>query len=250
MRHQDPPARVDASRPRHAIVCHGAGSSGAAARLLVPPEVLGAVEVAYPDDRTGDVDEVIGVIDAWDRALDHDAERVVVGISLGAHAAARWASRRRIDPSLSLVLALPAWSGRPGPAAAATRASAEQVRRRGIAAVLADLAATDLGDRAPILDLLSLSWSEYDADGLADALDRAATGHGPTESELGALQCRAAIAWWDGDPFHPSEVGLAWSRVIPGARAAQIPWPAMSEDKGALGSRAARLLGLHGPGAP
>ena len=261
MRAQEPTGREEAIRPRHAIVCHGAGSSGAAARLLVPPEVLGAREVAYPEDRTGDVDEIIGVIDAWDRALDDDAERVVAGISLGAHAAARWAARRRPqgspssqpsrparrpDPPLTLMLALPAWSGPPGPAAAATRASAEQVRRHGIDAVLADLAATDLGDRACILELLRLAWSEYDADVLADALGRAAAGRGPTNVELGALRCRTAVAWWEDDPFHPAEVGLAWSRAIPGAHAAHIPWTAMTDYPGTLGTIAAGLLGLHG----
>lgn len=232
---------------RHAIVCHGAGSSGAAAKMLIPPEVLGARDVAYPEDRTGDVDEIIGVIDTWDRALDDDAERLVAGVSLGAHAAARWAALRSSGPPLTLMLALPAWSGPPGPAAAATRASAEQVRRHGIATVLADLAATDLGDRAPILDLLSLAWSEYDADVLSAALDRAASGRGPTQAELRALDCPAAVAWWENDPFHPPEVGLAWSRAIPGARAARIPWPAMAEYPGTLGTVLTGLLDLSGP---
>lgn len=263
MRAQRPAARNEPIPSRHAIVCHGAGSSGAAARLLIPPEVLGASSVAYPEDRSGDVEEVIGVIDAWDRALDDDAERVVAGISLGAHAAARWAARRRRsdsgrtgpragqpDPPLSLMLALPAWTGPPGPAAAATRASADQVRRRGISAVLAEMTATDLGDRATIVDLLSMAWSEYDAESLAAALDRAAASHGPTQNDLAALRCRAAVAWWEDDPFHPQEVGLTWSRAIPGARAAHIPWTAMSENPGALGAGAAGLLGLLAPRPP
>lgn len=231
---------------RRAIVCHGAGSSAAAARLLVPPDSLGAQEVAYPEDRTGDVEEVMRVLDAWDRGLDEGTERVVAGISLGAHAAARWAARRPRGRGerLTLVLALPAWTGPPGPAADATRASARQVRQLGIAGVLDSLAASDQGERAPILDLLALAWSSYDEDELARALERAAVGWGPTAADLRSLACPASVATWEADPFHPRDVGRAWAQALPRGREAPIPWTALAERLGTLGTLAAGAAGL------
>ncbi len=230
--------------PRHAIVCHGAGSSGAVARMLMPPPTLGADVATYPEDRSGDVEAVMRALDAWDAAVPDGAERVVAGISLGAHAAARWCAQRARGETLTVILALPAWTGVPGPAAQATLNSAQQIRDRGIATSLETLRAAEHGDRALIVELLDLAWSAYDDDALAAALERAAAGAGPSRDELASLRGRAVVAWWDDDPFHPREVGLQWARDIPRARGARIPWGDMTRSPACLGRITGRLAGL------
>jgi hypothetical protein len=103
------------------LLAHGAGSSpDVVLRLLAGALPVGAVPLAI--DARGPVDDLVGRLHA--AAL---GRRVVLaaGISLGAHAVARWALAG--GAAQELLLVMPAWTGVPGAVAALTTVSAEAV---------------------------------------------------------------------------------------------------------------------------
>ena len=57
--------------------------------------------------------------------------RLIAGISLGAHAAARWAARREAHRLDGLWLVLPAWTGEPDEVAALSAAAADEIAAEG-----------------------------------------------------------------------------------------------------------------------
>ena len=192
------------------VLAHGAGSTGEAARALLG--LHDRADVVTIEDRTGDVESVIADIDAAIETHPDCAE--IIGVSLGAHAAARWASDRDEGPALTCVL--PAWIGAAGRTALATADAARGIRESGIAVTLATMAtATSHRD---IAELLAMAWSNYTDEQLHTCLDNAARGRAPTDDELAAIRLPVTITGWYGDAFHPSSTACAWSRRVPGAR--------------------------------
>ena len=163
--------------------------------------------------------------------------RLVGGVSLGAHTAARWAAA--CGPGLDgVVLVLPAWTGTPGTVATATAASAELVDLLGTAGALA-AAGTAVGWVAAEL---AAAWPAY-GDGLAASLRAAAVAPGPTRAELAALPVPAGLVAFPDDPMHPAAVAHDWAAVIPRAAVRELPLAAPAADRSVLGTAALAALG-------
>ena len=198
------------------VIAHGAGSSGrAAAALLGPLNPTGdPADVHLVEDRTGDITHVI-------EALEHAVASspvcsTVIGISLGAHAVARWAARASSasphGPLPRLICVLPAWSDSPGAAAAATSAASTAVRAEGIAALLARL--DEVGTNPDVIGLLRIAWADYSDASLGHCLMTASTGLGPSPQELASIRAPVGVVGWMGDDFHPAGVSREWARHL------------------------------------
>ncbi len=224
--------------PPVALLAHGAGSSpDAVVRLLGPAFGPGVRLVPVP--ARGSVDDTVAAL-----ATAHARHRGDVvaagGISMGAQAVALWALEA--PGGLDVVLALPAWTGQPGPLAALTTSTAEEIERSGSAGVLARLRAS--GDHADdwVLDELEQAWSGYDDAALAAALRAAAASRGPTLEQLAALTARTAVVGLREDPLHPEQVAREWAAALPRAALALVDRHAPQRDRGALGAAARQAL--------
>ena len=171
--------------------------------------------------------------------------RLVGGVSLGAHVAARWAAGGPDAALEGLVLALPAWTGPPGAVAAATAASADLVERLGTAGALA-AAGTAVGWVAAEL---AAAWPAY-GDGLAASLRAAAAASGPTPGELAALAVPAGLVAFRDDPLHPATVAREWTAALRRAALRELPLAAPATDRSVLGAATlAALATARRPGA-
>ena len=184
------------------VIVHGAGSTGAAAASLVGARP----EAVLLEDRTGDVQRVAESIEAT-LASREDCTSLV-GVSLGAHAVALWASRTRL-PLPHLACVLPAWMGQPAAAAAATAASARAIAVDGATGLLTRLAAQAAHD--DVIDLLRLAWSDYDDATLVKCLLRASEGRGPSANDLASIPAPVTVVGWRGDDLHPASLALEWA---------------------------------------
>jgi pimeloyl-ACP methyl ester carboxylesterase len=186
------------------------------------------------------------VVDGYLRVLDRAARDgdglLVGGVSLGAQVAARWAARRAEPGLAGLLLALPAWTGEPGaaPAATAAAASAAALRRDGLAATIEWTRA-----RTPewLGRELARAWSQH-GDGLADSLEAAATALGPTEDELARLRVPVGLVGLRDDPVHPLAVARRWHALLPRSALVTSTLAALGKDPASIG-RAAVLAWLR-----
>ncbi|AIJ24872.1 alpha/beta fold hydrolase [Amycolatopsis methanolica] len=166
------------------------------------------------------------------------------GISLGAHLAAEWAVRNP-GRCAGLLLAMPAWCGRPGdaPASLAARASADLVDSRGLTEALR-LATAGV---APWLAAeLTRAWRRH-GEGLAASLRVAAAHAAPTLDALAGLDVPVGIAACTDDPVHPVAVAHAWAEALPRAVVQETTLTALGADHESLG-RAALLAWLQAGG--
>ncbi|MGQ0479540.1 MAG: alpha/beta hydrolase [Pseudonocardia sp.] len=182
---------------------------------------------------------------------DGDAVPLVGGVSLGAHVAARWAADRAargLPGPAGLLLAMPAWTGRPdgAPAAVAARSTARALRRDGVAATAADARA---GTPRWLGDELTRAWSRH-GNGLADSMAAAAAESGPTAADLARLRVPVGIVGLTDDPVHPVEVASAWRALAPCAALITTSLAATGRDPETLGRAAAlawlRAVSAHG----
>jgi len=210
------------------VLAHGAGSTGQAARRLLGWEQR--TDIVAVEDRTGDVDRVLAGIDAAVTAYPGCAE--IIGVSLGAHAAARWAIGRVDGPALTFIL--PAWTGPAEPTAAATADAAQGIGEVGIASTLEGL--REAAAHEDIVELLGLAWDRYTDEQLRACLATAARGRGPTSLELDEIRLPARIVGWYGDVFHPASTVVEWSRHVPAARVALAARPSIPLLQAALRS--------------
>jgi hypothetical protein len=219
------------------VIAHGAGSSGTAAARLLGATAWGdsGEDLVLIEDRTGDVERVIRAIDA---AVAQGAECThLIGVSLGAHAVARWASGSAPGRLPRLTCVLPAWTGAPGPAAAATASASAEIADQGIESVTRRL--TSQAEHPDIVRLLRTAWSDYSDAGLADCLATASTGRAPTPDELARIGAPIDLVGWHADAFHPVDVIHEWMRHLPRARAAIAAGPTIG-----LLQRALATLGV------
>jgi pimeloyl-ACP methyl ester carboxylesterase len=221
-----------------AVVLPGAGSSAEfVRRAFARPLRDAGYRLVAPEPVPGP-----DLVPASFRALDAAAEtygprlRLVGGVSLGAHTAARWtaASGAGLD---GVLLVLPAWTGAPGPVAAATAASAELVDRLGTAGALA-AAGTAVGWVAAEL---AAAWPP-NGDGLAASLRAAAAAPGPSRAELAALAVPAGLVAFADDPLHPAAVAYEWAAAIPRAAVRELPLAAPATDRSVLATTALAAL--------
>ena len=206
------------------MVLPGAGSSADFVRraFLLPLRAAGYALVApQPVPGADLVPAAFRSLDA--AAAEHGPRlRLVGGISLGAHTAARWTAACRADVD-GVLLVLPAWTGAPGGVAAATAESAGLVERLGTAGALA------------------AAWPAY-GDGLAPSLRAAAAAPGPTPAELSALGVPAGLVAFPDDPLHPAAVAHEWAAAIPRAAVRELPLAAPAADRSILGTTALAAL--------
>jgi pimeloyl-ACP methyl ester carboxylesterase len=209
--------------------------SGVGAETITPPTPAGSRLVSG----------YLRVLDAMASA-PQARPLLVGGVSFGAHLAARWALRNP-QRCAGLLLALPAWSGRPGtaPASLAARASAGLVESHGLETALR----LSTAGVAPWLAAeLTRSWRRHGA-GLAASLRVAARSPAPELEALRRLHIPVGIAACVDDPVHPAEVAHAWAAALPRASVTETTLAALGEDRESLG-RATVLAWLRAGGTP
>ncbi|MEB3071299.1 alpha/beta hydrolase [[Mycobacterium] vasticus] len=186
-----------------------------------------------------------GLIAGYLAALDDAAARsgpiIAGGVSIGAAVSAAWALQHPRQV-VAVLAALPAWSGTPdgAPAAQAARFSAEQLRRDGLAAVVAEMRASSpawLGDE------LTRSWTAQWPQ-LPDALEQAAAYVAPTLTELGKLSVPMGVAAAVNDLVHPLPVAAEWADAAPRAALCTVTLDAIGADPTALGAACVTALEL------
>lgn len=247
---------------------HGAGSSADFISRCFTPAALGVTQVRAIQCRRADQQ-----LDALDRELAALAGRVgagqdptctsrrliVGGVSIGAHAAARWAARHPtpLAPRTSapgsaeglsgLVLVMPAWIGPAGAVAGLTGHAADQITRFGIAgslvrireSVSASLPADDW-----VLDELDRAWSGYTREELAATLAMAAATAGPTVDELARIRCPTIVIALADDPLHPLDVAERVAAAIPLARLSVLTRSEIQADRTAFARAASAGLSI------
>ncbi|MEU5696965.1 alpha/beta hydrolase [Actinosynnema sp. NPDC020468] len=189
--------------PSHAVLLPGTASDEVfIASVFTTPLAHAGVMLEAPPSRS-----VTARLAALDAAWD-GVPLLVGGVSLGAHVAASWAVAHP-ERCAGLLLALPAWTGAPhgAPAASAAAASAAAVTGVGVAGALADVTGW-LGAE------LRRAWTRY-GDDLVPALTEAATCPAPTLAQLAGLTVPVGVAAFEDDPVHPAEVARAWADALP-----------------------------------
>jgi hypothetical protein len=213
-----------------AVVAHGSGSSADFVRRAFGRACrAAALELVTWDDRTGDVDAVAAELG---RLVDATGARVVGGVSLGAHAAVRWAAGRDLD---GLLLALPAWTGRPTTTAALSAAAAQDVERDGLDATVARL--SSLGWVGAELDR---AWRRYDEATLIAALRATARSWGPAPLTMARIRAPAGVVALADDVFHPEDVASTWARCLAAAHLTVLGRDAPADDVAVIGDAAVR----------
>ena len=193
------------------LILHGAGSSGAAAAGLLGDALDGHGPVHLVEDRSGDVSAIIRRLDAAPLRVD-----VAIGVSLGAHALARWAAVGVRTPPL--LLCLPAWTGAPAEVARATAHTADRLSLEGRTRLLSALPSSSESGEGRLADLVRTGWAAYTEEELVAALRMAARQRGPTVAELRSIEIPCAIVGWRGDHLHPHVVAEEWASLIPRAQ--------------------------------
>jgi pimeloyl-ACP methyl ester carboxylesterase len=221
------------------LLLHGAGSCPATVRALLGPACPPGSRVVAPalDGGTTDTVELIAAL-VVEAAAAGRPVGLVAGISLGAHAAARWAAASGAAVPLGLVM--PAWTGPPGQVAAATLAAAQEVDRVGREQTLARIGTEHPGDW--VVAELARGWRSRDEDALVRALRAAGTSTGPTEEELAAVTGPAAVLALAEDPLHPEAVARSWAGLLPQGALEVVARDAPATDRGVLGTAVRRLL--------
>jgi pimeloyl-ACP methyl ester carboxylesterase len=220
-----------------AVILPGAGSSADFVARAFGPALLAAGYVLVAPPPVPGSGVVTGAVRALDEAADRYGTdlRLVGGISLGAHVAARWAAAGAVPGGL--VLALPAWTGAPGAVAAATAASADTVDRLGTEGALAAA-----GDAVPwVAAELAAAWPAYGT-GLAGSLRAAAACPGPTVAELAGLDVPAGVVAFTDDPLHPYGVAREWAGALPRAALRALTLADAAADRAVLGHAALAAL--------
>lgn len=176
------------------------------------------------------------LIDGYREALDNAAQAqpiAVGGVSIGAAVAAAWALTHP-SHAVAVLAALPAWTGSPdsAPAATAARHSAQLLRRDGLASATAQMRAS-----SPrwLADELTRSWlGQWPS--LPDAMEQAAAYVAPTCGELERLTVPMGVAASIDDPVHPVEVGIEWVAAAPRAALRTVTLDEMGADPAVLGA--------------
>jgi pimeloyl-ACP methyl ester carboxylesterase len=226
---------------RYAVMLPGSGSSvDFITRAFGTPLQHNGYALHVVPPATGR-DAVRASLDALDAAVARYSPALVGGVSLGAHLAARWAAGHATQGLRGLLLALPAWTGRPGPAAAASAHAAARVEALGTPGALAEAAAHA---ESWVAAELAAAWPAY-GDALAETLRATAASWGPTPDELRRIGVPAAIAAFADDPLHPLAVAEQWAALLPQATLTTLPLAAPAADRTLLG--AATLAALPAP---
>ncbi|MEB3030936.1 alpha/beta fold hydrolase [[Mycobacterium] nativiensis] len=222
-----------------AVLLPGTGSDDDYIRRAFSPPLrrVGVELIAHRPQPEG---LVAGYLAALDAAAAQTGPIIAGGVSIGAAVAAAWALRNP-GQVVAVLAALPAWMGSPdsAPAAHAARYSAEQLRRDGLAAVVAEMRASSpawLGDE------LTRSWTaQWPL--LPDALEQAAAYVAPTAAELATLAVPMGVTAAVDDPIHPLKMATEWVSAVPRAALCTVTLDQIGADPAALGTACLTALG-------
>lgn len=221
-------------RPSRAVLLPGTGSDEIFVRsVFAGPAAAAGITIRTPRPPGGE-NLVVGLLTVLDD-LAREGALLTGGVSLGAHLAAEWATRRR-DRCAGLLLAMPAWHGGPedAPASLAAKASAGLIDREGLERALA----LSVADVPPWLAAeLTRAWTRH-GDGLAASLRVAADHPAPTLDALRELDIPTGIVACTDDPVHPREEALAWAEALPRAAVREITLGELGADRESLGRAA------------
>jgi pimeloyl-ACP methyl ester carboxylesterase len=168
----------------------------------------------------------------------------VGGVSVGAHAVARWAAHDERAAELEgLLLVMPAWTGTDSGTAAITEASAKALRREGVHAELLRMSLDRSLQHDWVMSELSRAWPRQ-ADTLAAALLRTARSRGPYISELAQLNQPVGIVALADDVLHPESVAERWHHYLRRSAVVQVARHAPAKDRSVIGVAAVQALQL------
>lgn len=210
--------------PEYALVLPGSASSVDFLRRAFAPILGTAVIVPVPTD-AGDADAIADDLRRARLAVPLGARVLVVGVSLGAHAAALWAADLPRRPAKAghadhLVLSLPAWTGPPDAVAALSAAAADQLTDGGLEAHLQRLEEEFPGDW--VADEVTRAWRGRSTAEVARTLRATAVSAAPTTAQLRRIQLPTTVLALAGDPMHPESVARTWAASIPCCRLAVV----------------------------
>jgi pimeloyl-ACP methyl ester carboxylesterase len=230
-----------------AVVLPGSGSTAEfVARAFATPLAAAGYALVTADPPPADP-VVPDPVEVWALALDALTRReqvaLVGGVSLGAHAAARWTAR---EPGRceGLLLVMPAWTGEPDAVAAVSGSTADEIDRLGAEALL-----TRLRGLAPrgsagawVVDELDAAWHRRGRVELVAELRGVAASAAPTEQELGRVTAPCGVVALRDDPLHPAAVAHRWAASLPRAALETVDHRAVARDRAVLGSAVLRAL--------
>jgi pimeloyl-ACP methyl ester carboxylesterase len=231
---------------RTAVLAHGAGSSGDFVQrsFAAPLRAAGWRLVSYDLRGHGGSSPVR---DPSRLGLDRHVQDLLAvagrvgatllgGVSMGAHAAVLAALDQRAPTELAgLLLALPAWTGKPEAVAAANGLQAAELRTVGTAAVLDRVCRDHPGW---VADELASSWPTHDPIAFAAVLEALSVSSAPSVADLSQLRVPVGLVALDDDPMHPAAVAERWSRAIPNAALERVAFDAPAADRAVLGRAA------------
>ena len=219
-----------------AVLVHGAGSSTDFVLRAMGSAVCAQGWEPLAIAHMGCVDEAGTAIDEVARRRE---VRVVGGISIGAHAAATWASSRSHELA-GLLLVMPAWTGaaRRSAASRLTHMAAAQITEEGSATVLEQLLTDPALAGDWVLEELARAWPQYGDSNLVAALRAAAASPAPTLDDLRRLVTPTGVVALAEDPLHPESVAAAWAAALPHSAMHVVPRHAPKSDRAVLGAAA------------
>jgi pimeloyl-ACP methyl ester carboxylesterase len=225
-----------------AVVLPGSGSSAEFVRRAFGPPLAAAGYALLAPEPVPGPDLVTAAVAALDDAVRRYDVRLVGGISLGAHIAARWAATTGVAAGAEacgrlagLLLALPAWTGPPGMAAVASAQAAVEVDRYGTAGAL--LRARAGGGPGWVADELAVAWPGYGG-GLAATLRATAAAPGPGPDQLRRIDVPVGLVAFQDDPLHPAGVATEWAALLPRCRVHWLRLADPATDRTVLGTAA------------
>ncbi|RRR47711.1 alpha/beta hydrolase [Mycolicibacter terrae] len=221
-----------------AVLLPGTGSDDDYVRRAfgAPLQQVGAELVAHRPRPAHLIEGYLAALDAAARS----GPVIVGGVSIGAAVGTAWALQHP-GQVIAVLAALPAWTGAPdtAPAAHAARYSAEQLRREGLPAVVAQMRATS---PAWLADELTRSWTAQWPQ-LPDALEQAAAYVAPSCAELAALAAPLGVTAAVDDPVHPLQTAAEWVAAAPRAALCTVTLEQIGADPAALGTACLTALG-------
>jgi pimeloyl-ACP methyl ester carboxylesterase len=233
----------DAGAPA-AVVLPGSGSTAEfVVRAFAAPLATAGLALLTADPRPlgPDAGDAAAV---WGRALDdlvlHTPVSLVGGVSLGAHAAVRWAAARP-GQCAGVLCVLPAWTGPPDGVAAVSGLTATEIESDGVEAVLGRLRLLPT-DAGWVVDELERAWRRRAPADLVAELRGVAASAGPTDADLSGLTTPCGVVALRHDPLHPSQVARHWADLLPRAALATVGHPDVAADRAVLGRTALGAL--------